>query len=87
MMHLMGGIVLLSAVVCAVSQVGAPQEVVQRVTQSVALRALLLVTFVRRLAQVALGGWVSADYAVLACPDLPKGRKSWVAIDGFRAGL
>ena len=87
MMHLMGGIVLLSWSCVQFLKLGAPQEVVQRVTQSVALRALLLVTFVLLLAQVALGGWVSANYAVLACPDLPKCQNSWWPLMDFAQGF
>ena len=38
-----------------------------------ALLALLLV-----LLQIALGGWVSSNYAALACPDFPTCRESWL---------
>lgn len=37
-----------------------------------ALLALIVVT-----AQVALGGWTSANYAALACPDFPTCQASW----------
>jgi len=44
--------------------------------------ALLLV-----LLQIALGGWVSANYAALACPDLPTCRGAWWPQADFAAGF
>lgn len=32
--------------------------------------------------QIALGGWVSSNYAALACPDFPACRGAWLPIDG-----
>lgn len=32
--------------------------------------------------QIALGGWVSSNYAALACPDFPTCRGAWLPIDG-----
>ncbi len=37
--------------------------------------------------QVALGGWVSTNYAVLACSDFPTCQGSWWPDDGFRPWL
>jgi cytochrome c oxidase assembly protein subunit 15 len=45
-----------------------------------ALAALLLV-------QLALGAWVSTNYAVLACPDLPTCQGRWWPDSDFRAGF
>jgi len=36
-----------------------------------ALRASAAIAFAALAVQIALGGWVSANYAALACPDLP----------------
>jgi cytochrome c oxidase assembly protein subunit 15 len=38
----------------------------------IGLTALALI-----LGQIALGGWVSSNYAALACPDFPTCRQSW----------
>jgi len=43
-----------------------------------ALAALVLV------AQIALGGWTSANYAALACPDLPRCQGEWWPQADFR---
>ena len=37
--------------------------------------------------QIALGGWVSANYAALACPDLPTCQGSWWPEADFAAGF
>ena len=41
------------------------------------LRALLALSFVVLLVQTALGGWVSTNYAVLACSDFPTCQGQW----------
>jgi cytochrome c oxidase assembly protein subunit 15 len=53
------------------------------------LRALVPIAFLLLLAQVALGGWVSTNYAVLACDEFPTchGGAFWPMLDfdsGFR---
>ncbi len=40
-------------------------------------RGLFTLVFVVVAIQVALGGWVSANYAAVACPDLPKCQNTW----------
>lgn len=53
-----------------------------------ALRAAVIVGLVLLGAQVALGGWTSANYAALACPDFPLCNGQWWPqadfADGFR---
>ena len=44
--------------------------------------ALLLVVL-----QITLGGWVSANYAALACPDLPQCLGQWLPPTNFREGF
>jgi heme a synthase len=41
------------------------------------LRTTLIVTFALVWLQIALGGWVSTNYAVLACDTFPACQKSW----------
>lgn len=38
----------------------------------------MLVALIALGIQVALGGWVSSNYAAVACPDFPKCQNSWV---------
>jgi heme a synthase len=65
--HLLGGMTLLALLVwlCLerLHHVAAPEGRALRGAAALALAAIA--------AQIALGGWVSANYAALACPDLP----------------
>lgn len=66
--HLLGGVGLLALLVwLALRQAGQPAAEPSAATPRTlaALAAVLLVI------QIALGGWVSTNYAVLACPDFP----------------
>lgn len=76
-LHLLGGLVLL-ALLCR-QAVGYEQS---RGLSSPAglrpgLRLLLVLTFAAVWLQVALGGWVSTNYAVLACDTFPTCQGSW----------
>ena len=39
------------------------------------------------IAQIALGGWLSANYAAIACPDLPTCQGRWWPAANFSAGF
>jgi len=76
-LHLLGGLVLLALLAVQAErlnrlQLGRPQVVVSPSTRGLMLLACLLLSF-----QVALGGWVSTNYAVLVCTDFPMCQKSW----------
>lgn len=45
-------------------------------------RGLGILALAAVIGQVALGGWVSSNYAALACPDFPTCRGEWLPIDG-----
>ncbi len=51
------------------------------------VRRLALVTFGLLWLQIALGGWVSTNYAVLACTDFPACQKSLWPDMNFREGF
>jgi cytochrome c oxidase assembly protein subunit 15 len=65
--HLLGGMTTLALLLWLFLSLGsyaaAPEARALRLPAAAALAALVL--------QIALGGWVSANYAALACPDLP----------------
>ena len=64
--HLLGGLVLLALlVVQSESYRPVPLLLPASLRRSVAIVAVLAA------AQIALGGWVSTNYAVLACRDFP----------------
>ena len=73
-LHLMGGIGLLALLMAqAVRYDGAGSRPLPS-----ALRHGLWVGFGLLGLQIALGGWVSTNYAVLACPDFPTCHGQWV---------
>ncbi len=86
-MHLLGGMGLLALLkVQSVRYAQAHGELVP--TQLPATtRWLLLATFALLWFQIALGGWVSTNYAVLACTDFPACQNSlWPAMN-FKEGF
>lgn len=66
--HLMGGMTLLALLVWLALREEVPLPVPPAAR---ALRPLAVVSFVLLGLQIALGGWVSTNYAVMACPDFP----------------
>jgi cytochrome c oxidase assembly protein subunit 15 len=86
-LHLLGGMVLL-ALLCRqavawdrASRAGA------RVPIAAEARAGLVAVFALVWLQVALGAWVSTNYAVLACGEFPKCQGGWWPAMDFRAGF
>jgi cytochrome c oxidase assembly protein subunit 15 len=72
--HLIGGLTTLSLLLwLALSESSFAADERLR-----ALRPMAVVTLGVVAVQVVLGGWVSANYAALACPDLPLCRESLV---------
>jgi cytochrome c oxidase assembly protein subunit 15 len=69
--HLLGGLATLALLFWLARGPVAPLRVGPRV-RAVAIAALVLAG-----AQIALGGWTSANYAALACPDLPTCQTQW----------
>ncbi len=86
-LHLLGGLLLLvllvAQVVCyAPGDPGRRRVLVDRPTRAILLLACLLLAV-----QLALGGWVSTNYAVLACTDFPQCQNSWWPQMDFGAGF
>ncbi len=81
-MHLMGAMILLM-LLAAQSQVcvRAPIALTSRHKRAVVLVLIFAV------AQVTLGGWVSTNYAVLACSDFPICQGSWWPSMDFNHGF
>jgi cytochrome c oxidase assembly protein subunit 15 len=72
--HLLGGFATLSLLwlLCMRLGSGSNWQVAGRV-KTVALIALMVL-----IGQITLGGWVSSNYAALACPDFPTCHGVWV---------
>ena len=83
--HLMLGLGLLGTlIVHALRFGGRPREIGDPAlpSRAFAAGALLLLAL-----QIALGGWVSANYAVLACTDFPKCQGVWLPTMDFASGF
>ncbi|MES2282190.1 MAG: COX15/CtaA family protein [Pseudomonadota bacterium] len=86
-MHLLGGLVLLALLKIQSVRYAQAQGEQSAVPVSDRVRTLVLVTFALLWLQIALGGWVSTNYAVLACTDFPSCQGSlWPAMD-FKQGF
>jgi len=85
-LHLLGGLVLL-ALLRAQSLRYAELQAPPARALGAGLRFAALAAFALLWLQIALGGWVSTNYAVLACTDFPGCQNSlWPAMD-FRQGF
>ena len=83
-LHLMGGMILLALLkVQSVSYSHAHGEVSPAPLQSTT-RVWLFATVALLWLQIALGGWVSTNYAVLACTDFPTCQNSFWPAMNFR---
>jgi cytochrome c oxidase assembly protein subunit 15 len=86
-LHLLGGMVLL-ALLCRqamawdlAGRASGPAPI------PLGVRASLLAVFALLWLQIALGGWVSTNYAVLACSEFPKCQGVWWPAMDFRQGF
>jgi len=66
-LHLLGGMTILAML----SWLALRQMNLQAPPEAANLRTPALVGLLLLVLQIALGGWVSSNYAALACPDLP----------------
>lgn len=87
-LHLLGGMVLLAllrlqAVGYALAAPGSPGKT----GLSPGARTALWSVFALVWLQIALGGWVSTNYAVLACSEFPTCQGSWWPTMDFRQGF
>jgi len=80
--HLLGALGLL-----ALLSVQSQLSVERRLKLSTGLYAGAVVVLIVCVAQVALGGWVSTNYAVLACQDFPMCQGEWWPAMDFARGF
>ena len=83
--HLLGGLATLSLLALLVLQSGGYLRLAAAATPRMRLFAAL--SLAALICQIALGGWVSSNYAAIACPDFPTCQGSlWPAMD-FASGF
>jgi heme a synthase len=77
--HLLGGMLLLSLIVLLALQ---HRYTLARVEVSEGVKRLALISLALLTLQIALGGWVSTNYAALACADFPLCQgQAWPLMD------
>ena len=86
-LHLLGALVLLALLGVQVVKTAQFEHGVSPVGISTGLRRLLGASLALLMLQIALGGWVSTNYAVLACSDFPKCQNSWWPLMDFAQGF
>ena len=93
-MHLLGGLILLALLRAQSVGYGQSQNrnqnhshIASELVLNKGTRFFMLAAFALLWLQIALGGWVSTNYAVLACTDFPSCQNSlWPAMD-FKQGF
>jgi cytochrome c oxidase assembly protein subunit 15 len=86
-LHLAGGVILLAMLAALALRQGAAPAVEALPDAAPGLRALAWVSLVLLSVQVLLGGWVSTNYAVLACTSFPTCQGSWWPEMNFSQGF
>lgn len=86
-LHLMGALVLLSLLTVQVVQYSQSDALATRLSVPSKLRHGLALALGLVWMQVALGGWVSTNYAVLACSEFPTCQGSWWPAMNFTEGF
>jgi heme a synthase len=81
MLHLMGGMTTLALILwLALREIDPPAP---PAATAVRMRPWAAAGLAVLVCQIALGGWVSANYAALACPDFPVCHGQWVPAMDF----
>ena len=86
-LHLAGGMVLLALLCQQLVRSAQLAAGLAPVAIAPGLRRLLLLSFALLALQIVLGGWVSTNYAVLACPDFPTCQQRWWPAMNFGQGF
>ena len=86
-LHLLGALVLLMLLCRQAALYAKAIDPQPQVVIASRLRTGLLATFALLWLQIALGGWVSTNYAVLACNTFPTCQNSWWPVMDFSQGF
>jgi cytochrome c oxidase assembly protein subunit 15 len=82
--HLLGGMILFGLLLAQATRVAGHPPVAREAGRYVGWAALALALL---FVQIALGGWVSTNYATLACSDFPTCQGAWWPTMDFEAGF
>ena len=73
-LHLLGGMTTLALLIAMTIKAALPAPTGNSRPK---LRRLAAIALFVVIGQIALGGWVSSNYAALACPDFPRCQQHW----------
>ena len=76
--HLLGGVTILALLAWLLARQPTSGKLGARIIASDGLKCFSIAATVVLFAQITLGGWVSTNYAALACTDLPTCHGSWM---------
>jgi cytochrome c oxidase assembly protein subunit 15 len=82
-LHLLGGV----ATLALLALLGLRQEKFQAVPGAARLQPWAMLALMIVVVQILLGGWVSTNYAALACIDFPTCHGEWLPQMDFRHGF
>lgn len=83
--HLLGGFTVLSLIALFWKQMTFGKKGLFVASRKI--KILSLIALATLIAQIALGGWVSSNYAALACPDLPLCQNELLPDADFSSGF
>ncbi len=86
-LHLLGGVLLLALLCVQAVRYAQRHDAAATRSATPALRRLLWLGLALLWVQVALGGWVSTNYAVLACTEFPRCQGGWWPPMDFAQGF
>jgi cytochrome c oxidase assembly protein subunit 15 len=87
--HLLGGFTTLTLLWILTQRLGGSRWLLNESQKNTlqTIKPWLIMGLIAVISQIALGGWVSSNYAALACPDLPKCLNQWIPPTDFKAGF
>ena len=86
MAHLLGGLTSFSLLLWVMFSSN-PKAIAKPGQKALSVRGTVITAIVVLGLQIALGGWTSANYAALACPDVPMCTGQWWPEANFREGF
>lgn len=86
MTHLLGGLTSFALLLWLMFSSNS-RAVVEPDAKTLRMRGAITIAITVLILQIALGGWTSANYAALACPDVPMCMGQWWPEANFREGF
>lgn len=86
MLHLLGGLAILS-LLWWLFLTTKPMTVDEQQSTITSMRPIIVFGLLLLVGQIILGGWTSANYAALACPDFPTCQGQWWPETDFKEGF